>query len=88
MLCPWPDEVFDTLVGRSDSGKPYKIAVRDSMKKYLGGPTVLEIVKACAAPQWSAKLNQQLILLLLTAGVPFKVGSSDKARCSVSMVLI
>ncbi|KAI9059056.1 RdRP-domain-containing protein [Trametes sanguinea] len=72
LLVRYPDEKFERICGRGNPGRA-KVAYRPSMLKYQGGPTVLEIsdhnMSAMVAP---ARLNYQLVVLLLTLGVPYE----------------
>ncbi|KAJ7919437.1 RNA dependent RNA polymerase-domain-containing protein [Mycena leptocephala] len=68
VLTRCPDDLFDHICGCS--GK--KIAYRPSMRKYVGGPQVLE-VQNISRPLKSGRLNIQFIVLLLTRGIPLHV---------------
>ncbi|TRM55909.1 RNA dependent RNA polymerase-domain-containing protein [Schizophyllum amplum] len=67
LLVRYPDEVFDLLC----PGPNMKVAIRPSMIKYQGGPTVLEVHNVSRRPR-SARLNKHFIILLLTLRVPLK----------------
>ncbi|RPD55098.1 RdRP-domain-containing protein [Lentinus tigrinus ALCF2SS1-7] len=71
VLVRYPDDIFDNLIGEGEYG-PYNIAYRPSMRKFKGGPTELELVNVSQTPR-TAHLNIQLILLLITLGVPLNV---------------
>ncbi|KAJ7167892.1 RNA dependent RNA polymerase-domain-containing protein [Mycena filopes] len=64
-LCP--DELFDQLYGPDK-----KPAIRPSMRKYHGGPEILEVQDVSKPPR-SARLNKQFIVLLLTRKIPFTI---------------
>ncbi|RPD55108.1 RdRP-domain-containing protein [Lentinus tigrinus ALCF2SS1-7] len=69
LLVRYPDAQFDALCGtRADSDVAPLIAYRPSMYKYDGGPTVLELNNYNSSPA-AARLNVQLVVLLLTLGV-------------------
>ncbi|KAJ7731722.1 RNA dependent RNA polymerase-domain-containing protein [Mycena olivaceomarginata] len=65
VLTRCPDGLFDQIPGCSNK----KIAWRRSMKKYEGGPQVLEVQDVSRLPK-SGRLNKQFIVLLLTRGIP------------------
>ena len=62
----------NTLLGRNRAGSDVVIAFRESMLKYEGGPTMLEINDYASRPN-HARLNEGFILLLLTNGVSLDV---------------
>uniref|UniRef100_D8QDB2 RNA-dependent RNA polymerase n=1 Tax=Schizophyllum commune (strain H4-8 / FGSC 9210) TaxID=578458 RepID=D8QDB2_SCHCM len=68
LLVRYPDVVFDRICRDAGRRGPMKIALRPSMRKYPGGPTVLEIHSVARRPR-SARLNRHFIILLLTLGV-------------------
>ncbi|KAH9928858.1 RdRP-domain-containing protein [Fomitopsis serialis] len=79
VLGRYPDEDFERLcntenilVDKSSVGPEIVIAFRHSMLKYRGGPTTLEINDHCSRPS-SARLNEYIILLLITLDVPLDV---------------
>ena len=73
LLVRYPDDKFDALCAiHADSDTPFLIAYRPSMRKYSGGPTVLELLNHNSSPT-AARLNVQFIVLLLTLGVSLSV---------------
>ncbi len=69
----YPDDKFDTLCGaRAGLDVAPLVTYRPSMLKYDGGPTVLEINNVNSLPA-AARLNVQLMVLLLTLGIPSTV---------------
>ncbi|TFK81241.1 RdRP-domain-containing protein [Polyporus arcularius HHB13444] len=73
LLVRYPDDKFDTLCGaRAGLDVAPLVAYRPSMLKYDGGPTVLEINNVNSLPA-AARLNVQLMVLLLTLGIPSTV---------------
>lgn len=71
-----PNTIFADICrkAKASTWKTAQIAYRPSMKKYNGGPRVLEIQDASRAPRDSgARLNKHFILLLLTIGIDLKV---------------
>lgn len=74
ILVAYPDKLFDTLYD-GEPGK-YVIAVRPSMLKYEGGPSVIE-VNNVSMPPFPARLNHAFVVLLLTLGVKLEVRPDD-----------
>lgn len=79
LLVTYPDELFDVVWGNTidDRSRPagmpeYEFAYRNSMLKYRGGPTAIE-VHGFSEPMDSARLNFQFVVLLLYLGVDIKV---------------
>jgi len=79
LLGRYPDRDFERLcnveniaVDKHSVGPEIVIAYRRSMLKYQGGPTTLEINDHCSRPS-SARLNEYIILLLITLNVPLDV---------------
>ncbi|TFY67076.1 hypothetical protein EVJ58_g1871 [Rhodofomes roseus] len=79
LLSAYPDPDFERLcntenriLNRDIVGSEVVIAFRRSMLKYDGGPTMLEINDHCSRPG-SARLNEFIILHLLTLGVAWDV---------------
>lgn len=70
ILVRYPDETFDRICSRGRVRG--KIAIRPSMKKYSGGPTMLEIQDVSRPPR-NARLNRMFIPLLMTLGIPRSV---------------
>ncbi|KAI0717592.1 RdRP-domain-containing protein [Cerioporus squamosus] len=69
LLVRYPDDKFDVLCGaHAQADVTPLIAYRPSMHKYEGGPTILEINNVNSPPA-AARLNVQLMVLLLTLGV-------------------
>lgn len=71
VVAAYPDDVFDRLCS-SKYSSCYQVAFRESMVKYQGGPTAIEI-NGVSTPPGSARLNYSFIVLLLSLGVPVSV---------------
>ncbi|KAH9950119.1 RdRP-domain-containing protein [Amylocystis lapponica] len=76
LLVRYPDKKFDKFCGltrrQMASQPPYLIAYRDSMLKYEGGPTMIELNDHSSSPP-SARLNIQFIILLLCLDISREV---------------
>ncbi|GBE79056.1 RdRP-domain-containing protein [Sparassis crispa] len=72
LLVRYPDHKFDTLCCAANCRSQALVAYRQSMSKYEGGPTILELIgySHCLG---SARLNFSFILLLLTLGIKLEV---------------
>ncbi|KAH8113176.1 RNA dependent RNA polymerase-domain-containing protein [Phellopilus nigrolimitatus] len=73
LLVAYSDEDFDHICRKADPDcEPdrYELLYRRSMRKYDGGPTVIDVNRVSTAPHRSgAKLNYGLIVLLMTLGI-------------------
>lgn len=91
VVIAYPDEDFEFLCNHENGlldkrsvGSNIVLAFRESMLKYEGGPTMLEVNDHSSRPS-HARLNETFILLLLTNGVSIDVGCMRKAFSSYLM---
>lgn len=85
LLIRYPDEDFEflcndqnKLLDKRSVGSNIVLAFRESMLKYEGGPTMLEVNDHSSRPS-HARLNETFILLLLTNGLSLEVGCTRHA---------